>query len=394
MEKKDLIKEVYEAKIPSSYVLRELGYPEDMKRMDSPHKGKKRNNAVAIYDEGFKDFFMNNGGDAVCLHHYLTTNGDFLPIEKGEGSPYFQLKAKLLGIDLNSDNIETYKPKKIVVPKPEAVETERQKNEDLNLCNRALHNYMLNEVSRKPIINHLLERGMTLEQIKVSPFTVSPKERDIDPIINEIVNEATDVLGVPGFYEQQNGSYTMKAAPNEVNFNLMVPIVNIKKEMVSFHVRGLQPDAKYWSISSAGEKGGCSPGSPVGFWGNIKPDTTNIILTEGAVKAYLCWLWTGIPTMYVLGVGSQSTLFESLKIAKAQGVKNVLLAFDMDCATNENVEKSMAKAKEKILAAGLEVMTLKWDPRYNGIDDYLKTKLDEGTLDAAANKLQNLKKSS
>ena len=382
------VQTVYETEIPVDLVLARNGFPAGARRISSPTKPKK-NTDVAIYKTGFKDFYTNVAGDAVMLDYYLKTDGGVLNMEKGIGSEYFRWKAEILGIDLDSpdSNKKQVLPKRVFVPAPETIEAKKQSNEHISLSFMAIHKYMYNK-DRSPIYPHLLERGMTKEEIDKSPFTCAPKEDDINNILNIVNNYGTDTEGLPGFYENDHGAFTMKVQKNSQVDNLMIPIFNIRKQLVSFHYRGLTQSSPYWSLSSNGEKKGCSPGTPTGYWGNVNAKT--IILTEGALKGYLAHIWTGLPVMYILGVSSQSMLTEALKDAKAAGVENIIMAFDMDYDSKSQVKEAVDQVKEKIQNVGISYHVITWNHDYNGIDDYLLYAKQNGVIDKVIAFIRNI----
>lgn len=380
------IQAVYKATVPVDLVLVRNGFKSGVRRIPSPGKCK-RNLDIAVYADGFTDFSRQVSGDVVMLDYYLKSNGGILEKGKGVDSDYFRWKAEILGVDLNSPNSEKQiLPKRVFVPAPETVESIKQSDENISKSFIPLYKYMYKK-DRKPIYSHLRGRGMTDEEIKNSPFVCAPKKEDINNILNIVNNYGTDTEGLPGFYEGPNGAFTMRVSSDDSKTNLMIPIFNTKKQLVSFHFRGLTKNSCYWSLSSNGEKKGCSPGTPTGLWGQFNSDT--IILTEGALKGYLAHIWTGMTVMYVLGVSSQTMLSEALNDAKKAGVKHVIIAFDMDYKTKEQVKESVEKAKIKVKEAGLSYNTITWNPKYNGIDDYLLYAKRKGVQDKVVNFIKN-----
>ena len=374
---------VYNTQVPSSLVLAKHGFPSNAKRIPTPTK-TERNVDIAIYTEGFRDFSKGISGDFVVLDYYLETNGCLISMEKGVGSEYFRRKASLLGVDLKASksNSKPIIPKKLPPKVPEIVQAKKQSTSDISKSFVPLFKYMYKK-DRSLVFEHLMKRGMTKEEVLRSPFTVSPKEEDINNILNIVNNYGTNTEGLPGFYEGPGGAFTLKISGNPNQTNLMIPIFNTKKELVSFHFRGLGVKSPYWSLSSNGEKKGCSPGTPTGLWGKFNSDT--ILITEGALKGYLAHIWTGMTVMYVLGVGSQTMLDEALQDAYKAGVRHATLAFDMDYDSKEQVQEAVDKVKLKVRNAGMSFNTLKWDSKYNGIDDYLLYAKQNNIIDKVVN---------
>lgn len=383
MNKSERIEYVYRTQIPIREVAEKYAVVSKSNRLKSPIKDKA-NQDLAIYldTQTFCDFALGQfGGDAVILDYYLSSGGKQLAFEKGIDSAYFQHKARMLKVDLEMPDIEfkkTFIPPKPKPQVPQVQEAEIQSREELNLNFRILANYLYFTKGKEGIRKHLLDRGMTNEEINKSPFLIAPKPADSNKIVNEIINKGTDVIGVPGFYKSKNG-YVLKTSGIDAVDNLMIPVINIDKQIVSFHMRGLQPGSIYWSLSSAGEEMGCSPGAPTGFWGEIKPGD-RVILTEGALKGYLAHIWTGMPVIYILGVSSQSFLSETLEKARKKGASKVILAFDMDYTTNESVKNASSKALKKIVDSGLDSSLALWPKEYNGIDDFIVEARKRGKL--------------
>ena len=57
------------------------------------------------------------------------------------------------------------------------------------------------------------------------------------------------------------------------------------------------------------------------------------------------------------------------------GLKNVVIAVDMDYREKPQVAAAMRKIEKIISDVGLQYTVFKWDPQYKGIDDYYLAKL-------------------
>ena len=83
------------------------------------------------------------------------------------------------------------------------------------------------------------------------------------------------------------------------------------------------------------------------------------------------------PFIAVLGVNNQRMLEDAFKLLKRKyQTEEIILAFDQDYENNENVEKALMDARQKILDAGLGIYDCQWHDEYEkygikGIDDLL-----------------------
>ena len=114
-------------------------------------------------------------------------------------------------------------------------------------------------------------------------------------------------------------------------------------------IQGLQlrldntENRKFRWISSVELIGGC--GSPA--WTHLagKPGKM-VVLTEGPMKADVIHALSGLTVLAVPGVNALQRLEESLTELRAQGVREIKTAFDMDYITNCYVQS----AYEKLMA--------------------------------------------
>ena len=109
-----------------------------------------------------------------------------------------------------------------------------------------------------------------------------------------------------------------------------------------------------------------------------RPVLKRVVLTEGCLKADVASaLSDDWPFIAVLGVNNQRMLEDALKLLKRKyQTEEIILAFDQDYESNENVEKALMDAKQKILNTGLSIYDCTWHEEYEeygvkGIDDLL-----------------------
>ena len=75
--------------------------------------------------------------------------------------------------------------------------------------------------------------------------------------------------------------------------------------------------------------------------------------------------------MALTGVSSYAYVPHYMKAMMKRGVTRVVMCFDMDQDTNDNVKASVDKIESCLRDLDLTVEKLKWDHAYKGIDDIL-----------------------
>jgi hypothetical protein len=127
---------------------------------------------------------------------------------------------------------------------------------------------------------------------------------------------------VPGFSACDGSLIFLQAGLK----GILIPIRNLTGNVIALLVRQDQGDAKYLWISSAGG-GGPSPGSPCHVPLGIAAPTRELRVTEGALKADVAYVLSGLPTVGVPGAGNWKNVPSLLKSA---GAETVYISFDMD----------------------------------------------------------------
>ena len=102
---------------------------------------------------------------------------------------------------------------------------------------------------------------------------------------------------------------------------------------------------------------------------------TELILTEGPLKADVISSLTGYSVLAVPGVNSLSFLPQALFDLKKAGVMKILIAYDMDIRTNETVHKAEKRLMSLLSRAQIPHTVLYWDERYKGLDDWAEANI-------------------
>lgn len=130
----------------------------------------------------------------------------------------------------------------------------------------------------------LKKRGLTEEQIEIQRYRSVPLF-GIKNMVQKLLESGQTVKGVPGFYEDQDGKWTINFSSK--NSGILIPIQSPEGKIQGFQIRldQVMEGRKYIWLSSVKFKNGVSSGSPVHVIGNL--DAEQIYLTEGALKLLL-----------------------------------------------------------------------------------------------------------
>lgn len=322
-------------------------------------------------------------------HLYLTLeNGNYSNVYKcvkcGESGSAVQLYAKMRGIDTssavkelaNEDNVNI---KLINISKREIASKNNNKINEIrseehlsNIYNDMLDMLVLNESHKK----NMIERGMFFSRVKKQKYKSIPvdyKERN-DICIKLQQKYGKDALnGVSGFFFQRNYGKWDFFAPQ----GMFIPVRNVDGKIVALQIRrdSMENKRRYLSFSSIKYFKGtpCRPHVHVSH-GEI-PKWENVLITEGPIKADISSQFLDCTVLALPGVGALHQ--ELIDILKANKVKNVEIAFDMDIIENEAVKKALDYLIEKLKEEDINYKQATWKNFYlknkklKGIDDYL-----------------------
>lgn len=167
--------------------------------------------------------------------------------------------------------------------------------------------------------------------------------------------------GVPGFYlrEGKKGPYWDFLSPK----GYFIPVRDHQGKIQALKIR-LDSGGYVW-FSSEGRPGGSSSGSPLHYTGG----KGKVCVTEGPLKADVAHHLSGLPFVGAGGVHATKDVPELLKLL---GASDVLVAFDADQFTNQNVRRALQDFLQELKRCGFRAQSLSW-PRNlgKGIDDVL-----------------------
>lgn len=174
---------------------------------------------------------------------------------------------------------------------------------------------------------NLLRRGLSEEKIDANGYKSTPVF-GFKKITRKLIEAGCTVKGVPGFYQDEDGEWTIYFNPKSAGY--MIPIRNIDSLIVGVQIRLDHPydGRKYIWLSSVNFHMGVSSGSPVHLAG--EPGAKVVFITEGPLKGDVSHFLSGRTFGCVPGVNQYANLAPFLKTMKALGTEYVYEAYDMD----------------------------------------------------------------
>ena len=227
--------------------------------------------------------------------------------------------------------------------------------------------------------NHLRseKRGLTDEQIDESGFKSTPPYFLCRPLTERLIKQGCTVQGVPGFYIDDKGRWTVKF--NTRTSGILIPAVGIDGLIhgaqilldVPLKNPGDPPEkagAKYIWLSSSTKNMGVTSGSPVHFVGN--PFARTIYVTEGLLKADIAHYLMNRSFVAIAGANNVAQLEPLFALLAQNGTELIVEAHDMDKYSNEMTAKGSSKIYLMARQHGMDCRRLTWNPNYKGIDDW------------------------
>lgn len=231
-------------------------------------------------------------------------------------------------------------------------------------------------------------RGLTKEQVEQFGFRSTPQAYQCQPITETLMRQGYKVKGVPGFYIDDRGRWTVRF--HQRTSGILIPILSMDGRICGLQTRLDHPiknkddppdkaGMKYLTLSTTGKNMGASSGSPVHFIGD--PCSRVVYVTEGVLKAYICHALTGRTFAATLGANNVAGLEPLFETLKKNGTEEIIEAEDMDKYSNKAVNTGASKIYVMARNCGLRCSRLTWNPNYKGMDDWqiaMRRKLIEG----------------
>lgn len=215
----------------------------------------------------------------------------------------------------------------------------------------------------------LQERGLSDEDIERYIFKSVPVF-GAKSFAQKVAEAGIQLNGVPGFYIDGSGKWNVNINPKLSGY--FVPCHNYFGYIEGLQIRLDNPlgKAKYFWLSSNNMKNGTGAhAAPFYVKGNRKNDT--LVITEGAFKAIVPNKLFGYHILAVPGVNNISPLKALMPYIK-RDYSNILVAFDADAKTNENVERAKNKLIAFLRENGMGVENFTWNINEfgKGLDDF------------------------
>jgi len=227
--------------------------------------------------------------------------------------------------------------------------------------------------------NHLRspKRGLSDEQIDRIGFKSTPPPFLCRSITERLMKQGCKVEGVPGFYLDDSGRWTMNFYRK--NAGILIPAVGYDGM-----IHGLQilldvplkqkddpPDkagAKYIWFSSSSKNMGVTSGSPVHFIGD--PSARVVYVIEGLLKADISHCLTNRTFAAIAGANNTSQLDTLFALLAQNGTEEIIEAHDMDKYSNQMTSNGASKIYLMARKNGMACRRLTWNPNYKGFDDW------------------------
>lgn len=224
--------------------------------------------------------------------------------------------------------------------------------------------------------DNLRSRGLSEAAIQRIGFRSYPKYLSANVIPQRLINKGLDLRGVPGFGINENGEWSLARLPDS---GFLIPNFSGDGRIQGYQVRFDHPNAsipKYGYLTSKGMRAGtkcetwcCWSGR--NFATDPTPNPFDVILIEGPLKALIVNDITGCNAISVPGVSALKKVPAALQSMVQFGLREVLIAYDMDSDTNKDVRAQLERLREILDNINIKHRTMRWDPAYKGLDDWL-----------------------
>lgn len=220
-------------------------------------------------------------------------------------------------------------------------------------------------------------RGLTDDDIERFGFKSTPPSQQCRKLTERLMKQGYRVQGVPGFYVNDYGKWTVKFYTR--TSGIVIPLYGVDRLLHGLQIRLDHPirdendppdkqGAKYLPLTSTGKNQGVSSGCPIHFVGD--PHARVIYVTEGALKADIVHALTGRTFVATIGANNPNGLDELFSYLHRNGTEEIIEAEDMDKYRNVEVNRGAAMVYQLARKNGMTCRRLSWNPNYKGIDDW------------------------
>lgn len=221
------------------------------------------------------------------------------------------------------------------------------------------------------------KRGLTDDQIDSLGFKSTPPPFMCRSITERLIRQGCTVQGVPGFYLDDSGKWTVKFYSK--TSGILIPAVGVDglihgaQILLDVPIKDKddppdKPGTKYIWFSSSNRNMGVTSGSPVHFVGNSFART--IYVTEGLLKADIAHSLMNRSFVATAGAGNVAQLEPMFALLASNGTELIIEADDMDKYSNKMTSKGASKVYLMAKKYGMDCRRLTWNPNYKGVDDW------------------------
>lgn len=268
----------------------------------------------------------------------------------GEGGGMLSLYAKVYGVS-NSDAyreicdalaVNGFSPDYTVPEKTTPAEAEQSDAASVQEVHQTL-SMLLSMLTLIPAHREHLRsvRGLSDDEITRFGFKSTPPSFLCRSLTNRLVKAGCRVQGVPGFYVDDNGCWTVKF--HQRTSGIIIPIFGVDGLIRGAQIRLDHPlkdkddppektGVKYLTLSSAGKRMGTTSGSPIHFVGD--PCSRVVYVTEGCLKADVAHALMHRTFVATLGANNTAKLDELFAFLHRNGTEEIIEAEDMDKYSN------------------------------------------------------------
>ncbi len=223
----------------------------------------------------------------------------------------------------------------------------------------------------------LRKRGLTDEQIEQLSYKSTPLPYLCISYTERLLKQGCTVQGVPGFYLNKDGKWTVKF--HKRTSGILIPVKGIDGLIRGAQIRLDVPikdkdddpekeGTKYLWLSSSTKNMGVTSGSPVHFVGD--PFARTVYVTEGFLKADVAHCLMNRSFAATAGANNTSQLDPLFALLAYNGTRLIVEAEDMDKFRNEHVVKGMSKIYLMARKYKMDSKRLTWNPNFKGVDDW------------------------
>ena len=226
---------------------------------------------------------------------------------------------------------------------------------------------------------HLMseKRGLSEQQIARYGFKSVPPMFLCKKITENLIAKGCTVVGVPGFYQEKNGNWTVNFTKR--TSGILLPVVGfdglIQGMQILLDTPIKNPDdppekagSKYLWFSSSSKNMGTGSGSPVLFLGN--PCARTVYVTEGILKGYISHTLMDRSLASTAGANNLKGLEELFRFLAENGTREIIECQDMDKFSNPMTNKGASQIFLLARKYGMTCRRLTWNPNFKGLDDW------------------------